>query len=198
MPGRTHFPRFLLLAAAVALLAAGLGAAPHAVDPDREMRIKAGMLLNFIKFTHWPEGGVAAGEDIDVLVVGEGDMVGVIDATLKGQRPGDRGLRVRHARLPKQPDEWEGFLADARRSHVIYFCDAERERVGRALDGLGDAPTLTVSDARGFAARGGMMGLNVAKDRVVFDANPGRIRATGLRVSSQVLRLATTVETKEP
>jgi hypothetical protein len=191
-------PRRAALVALLAFLVVSLGAGMEE-GPEREMRIKAGMLLNFIKFTQWPEGAFAKPDsDIEVAVIGEGDIAAAIEDTLRDQRPGDRGLHVRHARVPKAPEEWDSFVAEARKAHVIYFCDSEREGFARVLDALGDAPALTVSDTRDFAARGGMLGLKIAKDRVVFDANPGRIRASGLRVSSQVLRLASTVETRTP
>jgi hypothetical protein len=53
-----------------------------------------------------------------------------------------------------------------------------------------------VSDIEEFAASGGMLGLTIRERRIAFDANEDAVREAGLRVSSQVLRLARTVRSR--
>lgn len=58
------------------------------------------------------------------------------------------------------------------------------------LRALGQTPVLTVSDAPGFVQAGGMIGLKLRGGRIGFDINHGAARATGLVLSSQLLKLA--------
>ena len=51
-------------------------------------------------------------------------------------------------------------------------------------------PLLTVSNAPGFTARGGLIGLFIAADRVQFDILRDATLDAGLRVSSRLLALA--------
>ncbi len=52
------------------------------------------------------------------------------------------------------------------------------------------APVLTVAEFDGFASGGGMIGLYVAESRVRFEVNLAAVRATGLQLGSNLLKLA--------
>jgi len=49
---------------------------------------------------------------------------------------------------------------------------------------------LTVGDATGFAAAGGMLGLVRVQEHLAFEANPEAIHDARLLVSAKVLKLA--------
>jgi hypothetical protein len=61
------------------------------------------------------------------------------------------------------------------------------------IEALEAKGVLTVGDLPGFAEAGGMIGLRLDDNRVVFDANPVVIRRSRVRVSARVLQLATIV-----
>ena len=55
---------------------------------------------------------------------------------------------------------------------------------------------LTVGESPRFAARGGMIGFRVTPEgRIAFDINLQRAEQSGLRMRSQLLKLARIVET---
>ena len=56
------------------------------------------------------------------------------------------------------------------------------------------APVLTVGDGDGFARGGGMIGLFVEDGRMRFAINPNAAQRAGLRLSSQLLKLARIVK----
>ena len=58
------------------------------------------------------------------------------------------------------------------------------------LQSLGSAPVLTVGESDGFASAGGVIGLYMEGDKVRFEANPDAAQRAGLKLSSQILRLA--------
>jgi len=55
----------------------------------------------------------------------------------------------------------------------------------------------TVGDSAAFAERGGMIGLRVEGDRVRCDININEVAPSGPRISSEVLKLARLVVTRE-
>jgi hypothetical protein len=186
------------------LAAARLKLAPPAVDSvpaDRGSSIKAGMVLNFIRYADWPDTPDGApAQPIVLTLVGESPIAVHIRQAMQEQRVRGRPIDVRMLKYPAKaaPDsqESQAFKAQARRAQVVFICDSERDRVESILNDLAGADVLTVSDVGAFAERGGMLGLTIRKERVVFDANPLAIQGTQLKVSSQLLRLARTVKTR--
>ena len=74
--------------------------------------------------------------------------------------------------------------------HVL-FVAGDADAIQRALDVVGGAPVLTVGEAARFAERGGMIGFRVTPEgRVGFDINLKRAERAGLRLRSQLLKLA--------
>jgi hypothetical protein len=55
-------------------------------------------------------------------------------------------------------------------------------------------PALTLGDAPGFLAGGGMIELIIENDAVRFDVNLAALRSQGIRLSAQVLKLARRVQ----
>ena len=78
------------------------------------------------------------------------------------------------------------------------ICSTSAIRIRRAsaatLDELKGAPVLTVGDGDDFARNGGMIGLFVEDGRMRFAINPDAAHRAGLRLSSQLLKLAKIVK----
>jgi hypothetical protein len=156
-----------------------------------EQEVKAAYVLNFLRFTEWP--GPPSGEDEFVLaVIGTREFADTLreiarEATKLGQKP----VRVRRIDAGAGRDRLQRVLADA----DAVFVRADTLRDARpVLELSADRPLLTIGDAPGFAAAGGMLGLVPRGQRIVFDANPRAIQSSGLQVSAKVLKLAHIVE----
>jgi hypothetical protein len=101
---------------------------------------------------------------------------------------------------------WEGF-ADKRvvlkkvaeseglgECSVVYI-ESDGDVIGIERRGDGErAPLLTVSDSRGFVRRGGMIELYMERNRLRFSINVDNVRGAGLRISSDLLQLASHIE----
>ncbi len=177
-----------------ALVLAAFGA--RAQDPRREAdQIKAAYVLNFLRFTDWPQEHrpVAADEAYMLKVVGTRSFVTALRAIAReavelGQRP------VRIERIGREA-LLEGTLdAELASAHAVFVQFDGSARTEQVLQRLKDYPVLTIGDAPGFAQAGGMLGLVPQGSRIVFDANPSAIQASGLQVSAKVLKLARVVE----
>ena len=161
------------------LAASALLAAQAVTQPA----LKAAFLFNFAKFVEWPADPSgsspltlcvlddASVEDALVQLVNGGLPTGRVVTLLKGAR--NRPLRG---------------------CHLIYISDSEPARVAATIEELKATPVLTVGDGESFARVGGMIGLFVEDGRMRFAINPNAAHRAGLRLSSQLLKLAKIVK----
>jgi len=173
------------LLAALACLAAVPARAGRPEAPS-ELEVKAAFVYNFGLFVAWPAGPSASGP-FTIGLLGDDPLAETMERVLAGRRLGDRDLEVR--RLAR--------LKDARDVHILVVCRSEARRLPAVLDALEGLAVLTVSDLEGFARRGGMIGLRVDDRKVGFEVDLERASRSGLSLSSQLLRLARTVKTRE-
>jgi hypothetical protein len=199
-------PSLVVLAAVVAM-AAVRAASGQSLDPERIAAVQSGMVVNFLRYTTWPESAFKDGETkaaIVLTVVGESGLYDALVAATKGQAIGGRAIEVRRATHPSsrgdgppRAEDLAAFHEKLKSSHAVFFGGSERERYKGVLEEIGKAAVLTISDIRGFAEAGGMLGLTIRERKVAFDANEEAIKAAALKVSSQVLRLARIVGGKD-
>ena len=71
---------------------------------------------------------------------------------------------------------------------------SEQLRFKAVLAELARLPILTVSDIGGFAQAGGMIGLFESEQHIRFNINITVARQANLKLSSQLLKLATIVD----
>jgi hypothetical protein len=167
----------VLMVAAVVMTLCGSAAA---ADPTREDTLKAAYLFNFAKFVEWPS--TTASEELTVCFAKNS---GVSEA-----------MRVSAAdkRIASHPIVIRSLHADETGAgcQVIYF-DAADLRLRAAQ---GDAPSgaLTVSDASGFIDQGGMIQMFAEGNRIHFYINAENARRAGIRISSNLMQLASKPE----
>ena len=167
-----------------ALLSTVILASAVLSQPPSEYEVKAAFLLNFARFVEWPpEKGPGP---FVVAVLGEDPFGPALDRTFEGNGVAGRSSEVR--RLPR--------LEDAGRTQILFIGKSEERRLPAILAALRGTHVLTVSDIPGFAERGGMIGLRLEEGRVRFDINPEPATESGLKLSSQLLKLARIVSTK--
>ena len=190
----------------IAALAAMLTPAAMAqtIDPDKVATIKAAYVLNFIKYTQWPEGTLAdANDPILLTVVGARADDAVLETAIRrSDSIGGRRIQLQRVDFPPadgrgriDPEALSKFFQELERGHAVYVADASREQVRQITSHLRGKDVLTMGDTIRFAESGGMLGLVLEENRVVFQANTGEIQKTRLTVSSKVLKLAQIVET---
>jgi hypothetical protein len=197
------FLSFVILAA-VALLAVTSPARAEE-DAAKVEKIKSAYLLNFLRFTEWPpETFVDAESPFVITTVGRNALGEALEATMDGKVVDGRGVAVRRLQLP-EPDARTGrvdeqklheFYQRLRASHLVFIDSSEQSRLKPILKGLDGASVLTVGDGFEFAQSGGMLGLVMRDNRIVFDANVDAIRRSPIRVSSKILKLATIVKSE--
>jgi len=159
-----------------------LGSNVWATEFD-EYAVKAAYLYNFAKFIEWPPGTFASADALLwICIVGDNPFGGAL-ATLYGKTVEKHPVAVRS--IPTEGVE---------QCHIVFISRVEAGHFKTLLAKLRRLPILTVSDISDFARAGGMIGLIEADQRIRFDINLTATRQAGLKLSSQLLKLATIVE----
>ena len=149
-----------------------------------EYQIKAAFLYNVVKFVEWPAAAFSATADPFVVgVLGDDPFGEHLDRILKGKRIDGRPLVVnRFGRVP-----------DTQTCHVLFVSASAKKQWREIFQLLADRSVLTVGDVRGFRDSGGMIGLTTEGNRLTFEVDLAAANRAHLSVSSQLLRLAATV-----
>ena len=171
--------------AAAVCAAASLLVCARATAQTPENEVRAAFLYNFTKFVEWPQVPAHVGEPFRMCIASEDDFALVVEAIVKGESVGGRPIAV----------ETPATSEAARACQVLFVSHGERERGARMLAAVRDLPVLTVGDSPRFLQSGGAIQFVLENRRVRFDINLPAIDRAGLRVSSDLLRVARTIQT---
>lgn len=151
-----------------------LAAAGGASDPGPEGRIKAAIVYSLARTVTWPDEP-AAGPFVIAFAGADND--GPDFTTLSGKSVRGQDLEV----VP-----WSAGAP----SRIVFVAAAEAHGLDGILAALGAQPVLTVSEMDGFCSRGGMVQLVRDRQRLRLLVNRAAAEAAGLRLSSQLLKVA--------
>jgi hypothetical protein len=166
------------------LTAALLGLQPAGGQQVTEQDVKAAFLYNFTRFIDWPADTPPNAEPFRLCVIADEPIVGAIQRTMQGESVKGRPVQTV---VPASPVE-------TRTCQVLFVEQRQLERASPMLAAVRELPVLTVSDARGFAARGGAIEFLIEEGRVRFDVNTAAAKRAGLSISSRLLQVARTVD----
>lgn len=182
VPGRRVTCAATLLLALVLLVALPHAVTAEAPDPFTQ---KADMLGNMAKFVQWPDAIMVQNKgQIVVAVLGEDDLAAAIASVLSTRTVNGKPVFVRFARRPQ----------DARGCQIVYIASSEMNRAAEVEEVLRGSPTLTLADADGFAAHGGMVNFSGSAPNLRFEICLVRAQQAGLKISSRLLALAHVIE----
>lgn len=171
--------RTLLPVVIIAMLGASAAWGDEAAG--REDQFKAAYLFNFLKFVNWPAS--AANEVLVVCFLGADGVHDSLASGIENKRAGARRLAVR--RLDSH--------AEIDGCNVLYL-ESDSAQTAFPIESARVQSILTVSDSTAFARRGGMIELFTDANRLRFNINVDNAHKAGLRISSNLLQLATHVE----
>jgi hypothetical protein len=170
----------VVFVSALACVLAPAGATPAATTP--EAQIKAGIVFNLAMVVTWPETELDDGT-FTIGVVGHDDSDPVL-SHLAGKEVRRRKLVLVDS-LP---------VDAAPGAQIVYISRSQQGGIPVLLAGLSGEPVLTVSDVDGFCEAGGMVELRRDRNRIQLRVNRGAAERVGLRLSSQLLKMAEIVE----
>jgi len=169
-----------LLLTAVLLLAASDGDTALG-----EYEVKAAFLYNFGKFVEWPKDSAQGRETNFVIgVLGADPFDGVLDQLSAGGVVQGMPVAVKRSKTLRGLD----------RCHVLFISRSESGSLPEIVRALNAEPVLTVGDSEGFLGSGGAVSLFLEQRKVRFAINLKATDRARLKVSSKLLRLASSVE----
>ncbi len=179
--GRSRLGRTLIACTLSLAILVGITSTLKA-DPTAapEYLIKAAFLFNFTKFVEWPPEAFKDGSSpVNLCILGKdpfGEALRSIrDKTVKGRR-----LSVRYV---SRSEEITG-------CHILFIGASEKENLRQIMGFLKGSPILTVSDTEKFVERGGIINFIMVENKIKFEINPDAAQQCGLKISSQLLKLA--------
>jgi len=168
--------------ASVAAVAWIVATAPVRADvPASEYAVKAAYIYNFVRYVEWPAAARARDASaVHVCVLGDDPFGPVLDRTLADKTVDGRRLVARRCAT----------LADAAGCDLVFVPAGEEFRAEAVVRLAETSGMLTVGESADFAERGGMIRLLRDGEHVRFAINLGAIERAGLKMSSEVLKLA--------
>lgn len=150
-------------------------------------QVQAAFLFSFAKFVTWPdEAFQRSGDSLIIGVFGEDPFGAILEDTIRDKTIMGKKLAVkRFARIQ-----------DAAHSHILFLSTSEESHLSEMIKALDKTNVLTVSDMEQFAEHGGMVAFTVEDQKVRFNVNVGAVERAGLKMGSQLLKLARIVSDK--
>lgn len=155
-----------------------------AKEPSKLALTKAAFVLNFSKYTEWPEQAFEGpSSPLELCLFDRESDVGMAMSRIEGKTAHNRPFRVR-------------LIGDGAPTgcHVVFVEDDRSGTREHRIRALSKQPVLTIGDAEGFAERGGVIALVNRDLRLGFEVNLEAAQRADLRLSSQLLVLARIVK----
>jgi hypothetical protein len=153
--------------------------APKPTDYD----VKAVYLYNFGRFVEWPANIAAKNDSFKVCVFGQDPFGPALDTVLAGETIGGKSVAAKRISSPQE----------AVSCQILFLSAAEDSQLSKLMEALDKGAVLTVSDMPQFSRRGGMIQFVVEGKKVRFEVNLTAVQRAGLTLSSELLKVATTV-----
>ena len=148
-------------------------------DEIIEYQVKAAFIYNFMAFTHWPD---STGQTINLCVYGEDYFGQEIDKLQS------RLINNRHIKVTRIAD-----LGQLKACQAIFFSKSVSGQLSSILNDLQNDPILTLADSSNATAQGIAINMSLSNEKIVFEINLTKVRASGLDISSKLLQLAVKV-----
>ena len=146
--------------------------------------VKAAYLYNFGHFVDWPANASSAKNDsFMVCVLGQDPFGPVLDATLANESIAGKRVTAKRISTPQESANCQ----------ILFLSSAEDAQLHKIIEALNEQPVLTVSDMPQFSQRGGMIQFVLDGKKVRFEVNLTAVQHAGLTLSSELLKVATTV-----
>ena len=150
-----------------------------------EQALTAAFLYNFLKFTEWPK---SVANNVLTLCVTDIAAFGEELDAISGRLAQNKTVRIKRIAFGENPRECQ-----------LLFLPREEKpvRIREWLKSTAKTPTLMVSNMDEFLDMGGMIALTSDGNRLQFEINLEQVTPTGLKLSAQLLRIASDVRGKE-
>jgi hypothetical protein len=162
------------------------GATNDPADSEVEIRLKAAYIYNFARFVEWPAR--SGNGPVRIGVLGKGDLASPLAQVVRGKMANGRSIEV------AQFDS----MTDSDCCEILLIERSESKHIQEIVLALSGKPVLTVCDATDGLREGVMISFRVFEESVRFEINKEAAERAGLRISSQLLKVALPGSGKHP
>lgn len=160
-----------------------------AADSPTEYEVKAAFLANFGSYVEWPQKvRVEAEHAFEVCVLGLDPFGTTLDNSFQNKKIQGRPVILKRIQT----------VSAATGCQMIFIKLSDPARLQTVLEALRGRPVLTVADTENFERHGVMINMRLDGNRVRFNINQDAAERAGLKLSSQLLKLATQIHRGEP
>jgi hypothetical protein len=148
-----------------------------------EYQVKAAFIYNFLQFVDWPGklfSSPASPFNIYVLDVRGENHFGQALRAYQGETVRGRKISVYHVRA----------LKEIKDGHILVLSASERDLLPQITRQAEETGILTIGETEGFGRLGLMINFYLEENRVRFEINIDAARRAGLKISSELLKLA--------
>lgn len=165
------------------IMASCFGTYAHA-EANQEYVVRAGLTLNFARFTTWPANAQQATSNaINLCLIGNPDIEDAF-GSLNGKTVGDKMIQVRYLTR----------LNNLAECQILYISDFDKNKLQLLLNEIKTLPILTVGEDDFFINNGGIVSLQIIDGKVSISVNVKAAKASNLSISARVLKLATVIQ----
>lgn len=149
-----------------------------------QYEVKAAMLYRFAQFMDWPTNQMTATNAPLVFGIAGQDPFGAsIDTVLKGQKIGQREILIERQPQPVIPTN----------CHLLFLSNSLAGEADKTISALRTNAVLLVGESDDFTRKGGHVRLYLEESKIRFEINIAALERSGLKMSPQVLKLASRV-----
>jgi len=154
-----------------------------------EYNIKAVFIERFTRYIEWPEESAVSdtSQPFVLGIIGKNPFGSVLEEIYSTQRIRKKKVIIRYI---SKLDEIKG-------CNLLFLSESEKKELSKILSFSRKRPILTVSDTKDFAGKGVAINFVIIEGKIKFEINKSAIDNVGLKVSSQLLKLAILVGKKE-
>lgn len=155
---------------------------------SREYTLKAGFIYHFTKFIQWPVliKREIENDGLNFCLVGQDPFGNILVQLEQKLKRNGKGLLIkRQVSVDEMP-----------KCHILFVGQLENIQLNQILSRVHKSPVLVIGDSPGYAHRGVGINFIIKNNKIRFEINREAIEQTGLRVSSELLNIATIVQGK--
>jgi hypothetical protein len=147
-----------------------------------EEAVQAALILKFAKFVEWPRTAFrSASSPIVIGVLGDDRLRELLTFMAIDKKASGRGLKVVDANTSSS---WSSV-------QILFIDESESDKLSRVLTSVNGKSVLTVSEAEGFAEKGGMIFFKRVASKLHLTINTAATSEARLKVDSRLLDIAT-------
>ncbi len=146
-----------------------------------EYELKAAFVYKFARYASWPKGTFKKDDSpLIIAVVGKDPFGRKLEAVIKGRKVGKHPVIIRRYAA----------AADIKEVHLAILGELPKKERAAAIKKLNAAGSLVVADKGGTESTGASIGFAVKGKRIRFEIHVRHLKASKVRISSQLLKLA--------